>query len=418
MPRSSKPRILVNRVEITSLKTAPIREAHPGSAARRLRGCAAVRLPRACRPGEVPDLHRRSRRGRGGNLGEMVEEKNRELKQSDVAGQIPEESQTPTIADTPSLPSESEMSGLKKLMDSAIEEENYEEAARIRTRSGPGKHLKGAHAFCNSFSRDRTMSTEMMITPPTRKMTYSRVTRARKLPSGRQAASSRWSASRETPTPSAKPVLQHLLHDHRDRNEIPVSKERKLRLCRRKTAAFRMDPPIYSGPIVVPTNSRPARISARLRRFLPRRRSPGCPTARRRARRWDRTACSSRLHSSRRSRASPSRSGGRPASPPGSSSGHPNRPCDVGEVDHGTGGEAPGQHDGVIVGGKARLPARGNEDSPCEHGDGRRVGDQVSTHHARSTRRRSSPFTRVAATPTQSRSSLRSRGLTSRSAAW
>ena len=56
------------------------------------------------------------------------------MKQSDVAGQIPEESQTPTIADTPSLPSESEMSGLKKLMDSAIEEENYEEAARIRDK--------------------------------------------------------------------------------------------------------------------------------------------------------------------------------------------------------------------------------------------------------------------------------------------
>jgi protein-arginine kinase activator protein McsA len=38
------------------------------------------------------------------------------------------------MSDTPTLPSESEMGNLKKLLDSAIEEENYEEAARIRDR--------------------------------------------------------------------------------------------------------------------------------------------------------------------------------------------------------------------------------------------------------------------------------------------
>jgi protein-arginine kinase activator protein McsA len=64
----------------------------------------------------------------------MVEEKNRELKQSDVAHQVVEESGTPQMSDTPTLPSESEMGNLKKLLDSAIEEENYEEAARIRDR--------------------------------------------------------------------------------------------------------------------------------------------------------------------------------------------------------------------------------------------------------------------------------------------
>jgi hypothetical protein len=64
----------------------------------------------------------------------MVEEKNRELKQSDVANRIVEEDEAPQVADTPSLPSESEMGDLKKLLDSAIEEENYEEAARIRDK--------------------------------------------------------------------------------------------------------------------------------------------------------------------------------------------------------------------------------------------------------------------------------------------
>ena len=62
----------------------------------------------------------------------MVE--NRELKQSDVANQIAEEAVAPQSSDAPTLPSESEMGSLKKLLDSAIEEENYEEAARIRDK--------------------------------------------------------------------------------------------------------------------------------------------------------------------------------------------------------------------------------------------------------------------------------------------
>jgi protein-arginine kinase activator protein McsA len=64
----------------------------------------------------------------------MVEEKHRELKQSDIAGQIAEETETPQRADTPALSPDSEMGNLKKLLDSAIEEENYEEAARLRDR--------------------------------------------------------------------------------------------------------------------------------------------------------------------------------------------------------------------------------------------------------------------------------------------
>jgi protein-arginine kinase activator protein McsA len=64
----------------------------------------------------------------------MVEEKNRELKQSDIANQITEETETPPAAEPSDLSSDSEMSNLKKLLDSAIEEENYEEAARLRDR--------------------------------------------------------------------------------------------------------------------------------------------------------------------------------------------------------------------------------------------------------------------------------------------
>lgn len=65
----------------------------------------------------------------------MVEEKNRELKQTDTsAGQIPEESDAPQLSDAPTLASESEMANLKKLLDAAIDEENYEEAARLRDK--------------------------------------------------------------------------------------------------------------------------------------------------------------------------------------------------------------------------------------------------------------------------------------------
>jgi len=66
----------------------------------------------------------------------MVEEKNRELKQSEVPGEgsQPAEEETASAAEVPTLASDSEVSALKKLLDSAIEEENYEEAARLRDR--------------------------------------------------------------------------------------------------------------------------------------------------------------------------------------------------------------------------------------------------------------------------------------------
>ncbi len=64
----------------------------------------------------------------------MVEEKNRELKQGEMAGEQPaEESETPAVEVAPAA-QEDEMSSLRKLLQAAIEEENYEEAARLRDR--------------------------------------------------------------------------------------------------------------------------------------------------------------------------------------------------------------------------------------------------------------------------------------------
>jgi len=57
----------------------------------------------------------------------MVEEKNREARQE-------ESSEAPTIPEMPPLAQEAEMAGLRKRLDTAIEEENYEEAARLRDR--------------------------------------------------------------------------------------------------------------------------------------------------------------------------------------------------------------------------------------------------------------------------------------------
>ncbi|HTP58854.1 MAG TPA: bifunctional nuclease family protein, partial [Spirochaetia bacterium] len=65
----------------------------------------------------------------------MVEEKNRELKQGEMAGeQATEESETPTVTEVAPAAPEDEMSSLRKLLQAAIEEENYEEAARLRDR--------------------------------------------------------------------------------------------------------------------------------------------------------------------------------------------------------------------------------------------------------------------------------------------
>jgi hypothetical protein len=63
----------------------------------------------------------------------MVEEKNKELKPEDVP-QLSEEPESPRLAEASPMPPETEMASLRKLLDAAIEEENYEEAARIRDK--------------------------------------------------------------------------------------------------------------------------------------------------------------------------------------------------------------------------------------------------------------------------------------------
>jgi hypothetical protein len=64
----------------------------------------------------------------------MVEEKNRELKTLDPSARAPDESETPQLPEPAPMPPETEMAGLRKLLDTAIEEENYEEAAKLRDR--------------------------------------------------------------------------------------------------------------------------------------------------------------------------------------------------------------------------------------------------------------------------------------------
>jgi len=66
----------------------------------------------------------------------MVEEKNKELKSEET----PETQEPVSVEEAPLLPEvsptahESEMATLKKQLDAAIEEENYEEAARLRDK--------------------------------------------------------------------------------------------------------------------------------------------------------------------------------------------------------------------------------------------------------------------------------------------
>jgi protein-arginine kinase activator protein McsA len=62
----------------------------------------------------------------------MVEEKNRELKQVDPTAH--EHTDMPVVPEAAPMPPETEMASLRKLLDTAIEEENYEEAARLRDR--------------------------------------------------------------------------------------------------------------------------------------------------------------------------------------------------------------------------------------------------------------------------------------------
>jgi len=62
----------------------------------------------------------------------MVEEKNREAKQEESSEQARET--TDAVTEILPLAQEAEMAGLRKRLDAAIEEENYEEAARLRDR--------------------------------------------------------------------------------------------------------------------------------------------------------------------------------------------------------------------------------------------------------------------------------------------
>ncbi len=64
----------------------------------------------------------------------MVEEKNREAKQEESSEQAGEAADAAAIAEIPPLVQEAEMAGLRKRLDAAIEEENYEEAARLRDK--------------------------------------------------------------------------------------------------------------------------------------------------------------------------------------------------------------------------------------------------------------------------------------------
>jgi uncharacterized protein len=64
----------------------------------------------------------------------MVEEKNRELKQVEEEGESEEHEETPQIAEATAVAPGTEMANLRKLLDAAIAEENYEEAARIRDK--------------------------------------------------------------------------------------------------------------------------------------------------------------------------------------------------------------------------------------------------------------------------------------------
>jgi hypothetical protein len=64
----------------------------------------------------------------------MVEEKNRELKAAEAFLQPSGEPDTPQLPDSVPVPPGSEMASLRKLLDVALEEENYEEAARIRDK--------------------------------------------------------------------------------------------------------------------------------------------------------------------------------------------------------------------------------------------------------------------------------------------
>ena len=130
----------VNRVEITSLKEgtyyAKLILESSGSeiaVAARPSDCLALAVRVKC-----PIYIDEAVVDEAGISVKMVEEKNRELKAEDtpVAASEEHEEHEPSTSLPPvgSLHPESEMANLKKLLDAAIEEENYEEAARLRDK--------------------------------------------------------------------------------------------------------------------------------------------------------------------------------------------------------------------------------------------------------------------------------------------
>ena len=78
---------------------------------------------------------------------------------------------------------------------------------------------------------------------------------------------------------------------------------------------------------------------------------------------------------------------------------------DVGKIDHGGRRETLRQHDGVVVGGESRLPTRATMIRPANTETAVGSVTSSSPHQRWKSRRTSSPLTRVAAIPTQSRSS-------------
>jgi hypothetical protein len=64
----------------------------------------------------------------------MVEEKNREHKLGESIVRAAEEAESAPVPEATPMPPETEMAGLRKALDAAIEEENYEEAAKLRDR--------------------------------------------------------------------------------------------------------------------------------------------------------------------------------------------------------------------------------------------------------------------------------------------
>jgi len=64
----------------------------------------------------------------------MVEEKSREARQEESGEQATEGPEAASLPEIPPFVHESEMAGLRKRLEAAIEEENYEEAARLRDR--------------------------------------------------------------------------------------------------------------------------------------------------------------------------------------------------------------------------------------------------------------------------------------------